>query len=68
MLVPLEALKELTDCGQRHTMIRWLVDSGWKFEVGTNGWPKVAIEEFNRNMVGDSKSKKTKQLNIDAIK
>ncbi|MEW8143455.1 MAG: DUF4224 domain-containing protein [Candidatus Thiodiazotropha endolucinida] len=68
MLVSLDDLKELTDCGHRHTMIRWLVDRGWKFEVGMNGWPKVAIEEFNRHMVGGTKSKRTKKLNIDAIK
>ncbi|MEW8072827.1 MAG: DUF4224 domain-containing protein [Candidatus Thiodiazotropha sp.] len=68
MLVPLDDLKELTDCGQRHTMIRWLVDRGWKFEVDMNGWPKVAIEEFNRHMVGGTKTKRRKEPNYDAIK
>ncbi|MEW8051286.1 MAG: DUF4224 domain-containing protein [Candidatus Thiodiazotropha endolucinida] len=66
MIVPLDDLKELTDCGQRHTMIQWLVDRGWKFEVGVNGWPKVYIKELERHMMGSTK--RQKQLNIAAIK
>ncbi|MEW8436927.1 MAG: DUF4224 domain-containing protein [Candidatus Thiodiazotropha taylori] len=71
LLVPLDDLKELTDCGQRRSMIRWLTDHGWKFEVGDSGWPKVALEEFNNRMVSTSKRSKAKReprLILEAIK
>ncbi|MEW8053069.1 MAG: DUF4224 domain-containing protein [Candidatus Thiodiazotropha endolucinida] len=58
MLVPLDDLKDLTGYSRRHTMTRWLIDNGWLFAVAADGWPKVAIEEFNRHMVGDSKKGK----------
>ncbi|MCG7923064.1 MAG: DUF4224 domain-containing protein [Candidatus Thiodiazotropha lotti] len=71
MLVPLDVLKELTGYSRKNTMIRWLIENGWRFVIASNGWPKVAVEEFNRHMVGNSKSvskKRVPRLRLEAIK
>lgn len=36
-------------------MIKWLMDQRWHFVISADGWPKVAVDEFNRHMVGNSK-------------
>ena len=49
-------------------MIRWLADRNWKFEVGANGWPKVAKAEFEAKMLSGGGVRRKKRPNLEAIR
>lgn len=44
-------LSSLTGRVQPAAQIRWLKASGWLFEIGGDGLPKVATAYFDRRMV-----------------
>lgn len=60
-------LVELTDVEQPSAQIRWLMDRGWKFEVGRSGRPKVLLAEAERHMLSGGSARPARQLNLAAL-
>ena len=51
-----EELRDLTRRIQPAAQVRWLTQAGWKFARDSDGYPIVAREEFQRNMIGAATS------------
>ena len=52
ILLTLAEVHELTGRKQPAAQARWLSRAGWKFARDSDGYPTVAREEFQRNMIG----------------
>jgi hypothetical protein len=52
ILLTREELCALTRRTQPAAQARWLTRTGWKFARDSDGYPIVAREEFQRNMIG----------------
>ena len=52
ILLTREELYALTRRSQPAAQVRWLAQAGWKFARDSDGYPIVAREEFQRNMIG----------------
>ncbi len=52
ILLTREELYALTRRIQPAAQARWLTHAGWKFARDSDGYPIVARDEFQRNMIG----------------
>ena len=39
-----DELAELSGCKRRGNTVRWLVKSGYKYEIAADGWPRILRE------------------------
>ena len=56
ILLTREELYALTRRIQPAAQARWLTHAGWKFARDSDGYPIVARDEFQRNMIGTAAS------------
>jgi hypothetical protein len=56
LLLTREEIEELTGRKQPAAQVRWLSHAGWKFARDSDGYPTIAREEFQRNMIGTTGS------------
>lgn len=56
ILLTREELYALTGRTQPSAQARWLTHAGWKFARDSDGYPIVARQEFQRNMIGQAAS------------
>lgn len=59
-----DELRDLTGYRVRKLQAKWLADRGWRHEVDRLGFPKVLRAEMERRMLGGSKPKKERELNL----
>ena len=57
----------LTRRTQPAAQARWLTHAGWKFARDSDGYPIVAREEFQRNMIGALASREGPDTNQAAF-
>jgi hypothetical protein len=74
LLLTREEVQEVTGRKQPAAQVRWLAHAGWKFARDSDGYPTVAREEFQRNMIGASGSDASApadpaefEVNLDAL-
>jgi hypothetical protein len=52
VILPDSEVERLTGYKRPSDQISWLQRNGWRFTVNALGWPRVAVAEFHRRMVG----------------
>ncbi len=68
MFLSANELQELTGYIRQSAQIRWLTHNGWHYAVDASGRPRVALAEFNRQLVGtDGGRRKRAEPNFAAI-
>jgi hypothetical protein len=74
LLLTRKEIEELTGRKQPAAQARWLSQAGWKFARDSDGYPTVAREEFQRNMIGTPDSEASApadpaefEVNLDAL-
>lgn len=65
MIVSKDDIKKLTGFVRMAAQVRWLQQHGWKFAVNRLGEPVIAVEEFNRQLVGGRQPKQVQKQEPD---
>lgn len=65
MILSKSEIKQITGFVRASAQARWLQRHGWRFAVNGLGEPVVAIEEFNRQLVGGKQSKQVQKQEPD---
>ena len=62
-----QQLYELTNYKRPSAQIRWFAERNWTFEVGADGYPRVDKRYYDKRMMGEIVTEKTKP-NITALR